>query len=249
MVRSLLVRGMLVGLAAAGLALIAAWLFGEAPVGQAIAFEQHRAVLAGRPPEPVAFSRLVQKTIGLATGIGVFGIAVGGLFALAFSFAYGRIGQFGARATSGLLALGGFIAVELAPFLKYPANPPSVGRADTIGERTALYFGLIAISILSGVIAITFGRRAARKVGNWNATLLGAGVFVLLIALAYLIMPTVQEVPRAFPAVVLWRFRVASLGVQAVLWTALGLLFGIVSERILPRAGNLSSQGRPVSVR
>src|SRR5256885_7716455 len=85
MVRSLLVRGMLVGLAAALLALLVAWIFGESQVGRAIAFEEHRAALAGEPPEPELVSRSVQKTLGLATGIGVFGVALGGLFALAYA--------------------------------------------------------------------------------------------------------------------------------------------------------------------
>ena len=31
-----------------------------------------------------------------------------------------------------------FVVVYLVPFLKYPANPPSVGDPDTIGKRTAL---------------------------------------------------------------------------------------------------------------
>ena len=33
-----------------------------------------------------------------------------------------------------------FLSVILVPFLKYPANPPSVGKPDTIAVRTALYF-------------------------------------------------------------------------------------------------------------
>src|SRR5690349_11441473 len=99
-VRSLLVRGMLVGLAAAALALCVAWAFGEAQVGHAIAFEEHQAALAGEAPEPELVSRSVQSTLGLMTGVILFGVAVGGLFALAFAFAYGRIGRFGARTTS-----------------------------------------------------------------------------------------------------------------------------------------------------
>ncbi|MGO9135375.1 MAG: hypothetical protein ACLP8A_15190 [Methylovirgula sp.] len=29
----------------------------------------------------------------------------------------------------------------------------------------------------------------------------------------------------------LWRFRLAALGLQLVLWTAIGLLFGVLTER------------------
>ena len=38
-------------------------------------------------------------------------------------------------------------------------------------------------------------------------------------------------VPAAFPATALWRFRLASVGVQAVLWATLGIGFGALTER------------------
>ena len=37
--------------------------------------------------------------------------------------------------------------------------------------------------------------------------------------------------PEAFPAVVLWQFRLASLGAQMILWAILGLGFGAWTER------------------
>ncbi len=43
----------------------------------------------------------------------------------------------------------------------------------------------------------------------------------------------VDEVAGGFPATLLWRFRLASLGTQAVLWTTMGLLFGALTERSL----------------
>jgi hypothetical protein len=36
-----------------------------------------------------------------------------------------------------------------------------------------------------------------------------------------------------FSAVVLWDFRIVSLGLHAVLWTTIGLLFGFFAERAL----------------
>jgi hypothetical protein len=38
-------------------------------------------------------------------------------------------------------------------------------------------------------------------------------------------------VPAEFPAVVLWKFRIASLGAQAIMWTTLGVVFGASAER------------------
>ena len=91
-------------------------------------------------------NREVQAGLGLFTGIAVYSAAFGGLFALAFALAYGRMGEF-SRATAALLAGAGFVAVYVVPILKYPPNPPSVGDADTIGMRTALYFSMIALSL------------------------------------------------------------------------------------------------------
>jgi predicted cobalt transporter CbtA len=48
-----------------------------------------------------------------------------------------------------------------------------------------------------------------------------------------LALPAVNEVPEQFPAVVLWQFRIASLGAQAIMWATLGLVFGALTERAL----------------
>ncbi|MGW0589645.1 CbtA family protein [Streptosporangium sp. NPDC002607] len=112
--RALLLRGMLVGLVSAALALVFAWIFGEPQVSLAIAFEGHHAHEAAAA-EPETVSRIVQQTSGLAVAIGLFGVAIGGLFAVAFALAYGRIGGFGVRATSVLVAGGGFVTPRPLP--------------------------------------------------------------------------------------------------------------------------------------
>src|SRR4029077_16499061 len=105
MVRSLLIRGMLVGLAAGILAFGFAKVFGEPSVDLAIAFEAKMYAAMNMPDDPELVSRGVQSTVGLLTGVLVYGTAFGGLFALVFAFAYGRMGSLGPRATSALLAL------------------------------------------------------------------------------------------------------------------------------------------------
>jgi len=51
------------------------------------------------------------------------------------------------------------------------------------------------------------------------------------VAIAGLLLPAVNEVPAQFPAVVLWKFRVASIGAQFIMWATLGLLFGALTQR------------------
>ena len=91
MVRTLLVRGMLIGILAGVLASGFAWLLGEPPLERAIAFEGHMHQPAGEPSQPEVVSRDVQSTIGLLTGIVVYGCAFGGIFALIFAYAHGRL--------------------------------------------------------------------------------------------------------------------------------------------------------------
>ena len=229
-VRDLLVRGMLAGVLAGVLALGFAEMVGEPQVSRAIAVETR---LAGHSPDPAPVNRTVQKTAGLATAVLVLGTTLGGLFALAFAFAYGRVGRQGPRMTAVLVAAAGFCSIFLVPFLKYPANPPSVGNPDTIGYRTQLYFGMILISVAAVTGAIVLGRRLTDRHGAWNATLLAGAILVVFIAAVFVAMPGVNEVPAQFPAIVLWRFRMASLGTQLILWTAIGLVFGALTERSL----------------
>ncbi|MEV5986535.1 CbtA family protein [Streptomyces sp. NPDC052051] len=239
-VRSLLVRGMLAGLAAGVLALVVAYLLGEPYVDQAIGFEEAHAHAHEHEMEVV--SRSVQSTAGLATGVLVYGVAFGGIAALAYCFALGRVGRLTPRATALLLSGCALLAVYVVPFLKYPANPPSVGEADTIGKRTTLYFLMMLLSVLLALAATMAGKRLAPGLGTWWATVVAVTGFVVAIGLAYAFLPAVNEVPQHFPAALLWRFRLSALAIQAVLWTGFGLLFGELAERLLnPRAAAVRS--------
>jgi hypothetical protein len=224
---------MLAGLAAGLLAFVVAYVVGEPQVQHAIDFEQHLARLSNAPAEAPLVSRGTQRTIGLLTGTTVMGIALGGAFALVFAYAYGRVGALGARATAAALALAAFLTITLVPFTKYPANPPTVGSPDTIDRRTALFVAMITISILTTIAAARIRRQLAPRLGAWNATIAAAAGFVVLIVVSELILPPVHETPNGFPADVLWHFRVASLAIDATLWTAIGLGFGAAAERLL----------------
>jgi predicted cobalt transporter CbtA len=259
MASTLLVRGMLVGILAGLLAFGFATVFGEPQVDRAIIFEtqmdqakaQETAKTAhesahgmkmskAEAAEPELVSRGVQSTIGLLTAVVVYGAAFGGLFALAFAFIYGRVGTVGPRATSALLALAGLVAIYVVPNLKYPANPPAVGEPETIGYRTAMFFVMIAISIAAMILAVTIRQNLVARYGGWNASLIAMAAFVILIVIAQLFLPNINEVPTHFPAAVLWEFRIASLGMQVVMWTTIGLVFGALTEGDVVNRRNVS---------
>ncbi len=202
---SLLLRGMIVGFVAALLSFGLLKTMGEPAVDRAIAFEtamdeakakaEHDAAVArgeNPPPivqEPELVSRPVQGGIGLFTGVTVYNVAFGGLFALTFAICYGRMGDFSPRVTAALIALSGFVALYAVPILKYPANPPSIGNPDTIGMRTAIYFGMMLLSLAAMIAAWNVRNRLVAQHGAWNATLIGAAVYVVAVVLFAFAMP------------------------------------------------------------
>ena len=221
--------GALAGMLAAGFA----WLFSEPQIDLAIAFEQRMRELAGEAAEPELVSRSIQSTLGLLTGLLVYGAALGGIFALAFAYVHGRVGRLSPRATAALLAAAGFTALILVPQIKYPANPPAIGNPETIGARTALYFTMIALSVIAAIAAVSTAHQLARRLGSWNSAIAASAAYLVVLAACMLILPSIDEAPSDFPATTLWNFRLAALGTQAVLWTVLGLAFGYLAERLL----------------
>ncbi|WP_113701304.1 CbtA family protein [Nonomuraea lactucae] len=246
MVRTLLVRGLLLGLLAGLIAGGFAFAFGEPRVDRAIALEEAAAKAAeaaqaghGAPEahpaeeghdhgDGAVVSRPVQKA-GLFLATGLYGLAVGGIFALAYAGLRGRVGP---RSDGGLaLAAAGvaFVAVILVPFLKYPANPPAVGDPETINSRTLLYVVMILVGLAATAIAVATARQVTG--GPWPRWSAAVAAFLVPVVAAWLLLPAVDEVPAGFPATLLWEFRLASLGTQLVFWAAFGALFGWVADR------------------
>jgi hypothetical protein len=238
MLRTLLICGLVAGALAAVLATGFATVAGEPAVDGAIAFEDQQARAAHEAPAGEVVSRTVQKTVGLFTAAAAYCVALGGLFALVFAVVYGRVAAAPPGRTARWLAAAAFVVVFLVPFLKYPANPPSVGDAETIGRRTELYLVMVAVSLLSALAAVNlrawlFARPSLRA----YATLGGLTTYAVVVTVAALALPGIHEVPADFPATTLWRFREASIGLQVVLWSTVGLVFGHLAQRAMTRAG------------
>ncbi|PZG13893.1 CbtA family protein [Nonomuraea aridisoli] len=239
MVRTLLVRGLLVGLLAGFVAGGFAFVFGEPHLDAAIALEEGAAPAAAHAHDhdhdhgdEAALGRPVQKA-GLFLATGLYGVAVGGVFALVFAGLRGRVGP---RSDGGLaLAAAGtaFGAVILVPFLKYPANPPAVGDPATINQRTLLYVVMILVGLAATAAAVATARRVTT--GPWARGTWAAGVFLVPVVAAWWLLPGFDEVPEGFPATLLWEFRLSSLGTQLVFWAAFGVLFGRLSDRAARR--------------
>jgi hypothetical protein len=219
-------RGMAAGLLVGLLAGLFAFVVGEPVLDKAIALEE---ASEGAHHEEI-FSRSTQK-VGLFFATGLFGVTVGGVFGIVYAFFRDRLTAGSDLGRSISLSGALFVGAFLIPFLKYPANPPSVGDPSTIRERTVAYFALVALSLLTMLAAWLFARDL--KARGFDAPrrrlLVGVGM-VLVVAVLFLSLPAGPSA-EGFPSGVLWAFRFSSLGTQVVFWAGLGLLFGWLCER------------------
>jgi Probable cobalt transporter subunit (CbtA) len=280
MEKKLIGRGIIAGAFAGLLAFVFARIFAEPVINAAIAYENGRdaaqAVLdkaAGLPAAsdgPDIFSRTVQANIGIGVGMILFGAAMGALFAVVYAVCLGRVGNLRPRVLAMLVAGAGFLGVYLVPFLKYPANPPSIGHAETIRTRGALYLVMVLASIVFLVLAVLLGQRLQQRFGNWNASLIAGAGFVVAIGIVMAVLPQLghlafnkaqyglhaTETPLplrdakgtivfpGFPADTLVTFRLYSVAAQLLLWSVLGLVFGPMAERVLAPAAFAAAKER-----
>jgi len=254
--RNFLVRGLLAGLIAGLLAFAVAFTVGEPQVDAAIKIEEaaaaHEAAHADNPPadghthehesdDGTVVSRDTQSTWGLATGTLAVGITLGGVAGLVSAFAVGRIGRLRPSHSTALVAVIGFVAIGLVPFLKYPATPPAVGNEDTIGSRTLEYFSMLGISVLAAVGAVLLARRLLDSLGAYRTILVAAGAYLVVVILAGVLLPTVNEIGD-FPGDTLWSFRVASLLTIATMWAGIGVVLTGLVGRLYEREASAAAR-------
>ncbi|MCX5064433.1 CbtA family protein [Micromonospora lupini] len=232
---TVLLRGLLAGLVAGLLAGTFAYVVGEPHVEAAIAIEEaasHAEPATGghQHDEEALVSRNGQRG-GLFLATALFGTAMGGLLATAYVLLNRRRRTVDDGRSGLLLAGGALLGAVIVPFLKYPPNPPAVGDPATINQRTVTYLLLVVL----GLVAVWSGALGYRSVGAqapvWQRAAAAVGGFLLVTGVAYVVLPSFQEVPGDFPATLLWSFRLASLGTQVVLWTGIGLLFAALMHR------------------
>jgi predicted cobalt transporter CbtA len=244
---SALVVGIFAGLVSAGFLSIT----GEPSIEDAIAIEEANAAKAAEHTgatgheEAPEVSRSVQRGAGLFGAYALAGAAFGALFGATFIGLRRRVPDFLSRALVTGAALGG--AITVSPWLKYPPNPPAVGDPATLSERQTLYFTVI---ILTLIVLFAVSRLSARlRTAGWSdgpRLLLVAGAIVALMAVVYALMPPAPD-EIAVPATLLWRFRLASLGGNLLLWGVLALGFGAAATVAEERAGAPTS--RPPAAR
>lgn len=172
-------RGLVAGAAGGGVAALCLLILGERPIRDAIAIEQVREGVHAEE-----FTRQVQVAGGMVALL-LAGLLIGLVFSVVFVSVrhHSRLRGDFPRA----LALGavGFATIVLAPFLKYPANPPSVGDPNTITPRTFAYLSMLTISVMASLGAWGWSRRLrARGWSDPGRVAVVAGGYLAVIALA-----------------------------------------------------------------
>ncbi|HKI38977.1 MAG TPA: CbtA family protein [Mycobacterium sp.] len=195
-------RGALAGLIAGVLGLVFARIWAEPVIAKSIDYESGRtAVLAalntaaGRPvaPEgPEIFSRTMQSTVGLTTGIIVFSVAMGALVAVAYLVLHGRFAV-RPQTLAWLICGFGFLGVFLLPFVKYPANPPAIGHTFTIVTRGQLYLTMVAASLILLGLAVFVARQMSARFGLYKSVLIAAVGFLILYGVLLAVLPSLGE--------------------------------------------------------
>jgi hypothetical protein len=197
---------------------------GELPIKQAIAIEKSHTDPNAHEDELV--SRSAQSGPGRFAAYAVGGAAYGLLFGVAFVGMVGQPNPFRRALVAGAVLAG---TLTLVPFLKYPPNPPSVGRPDTLHQRQLLYTSLLLLTLVVLLFAARLSSRlrAAGWLEDRRVAVVVVAVVGPVLALLAVFPPAPDPVPA--PATLVWHFRLASLGGNLLLWAVLAFSYGLTA--------------------
>lgn len=172
--------------------------------------------------------RIWQKQGEIFAG-GVLGLSMGALFGLVF--AYSRHALPSQNHIKKALVLAGIMwfTIFFIPFLKYPANPPTVGDPGTIVLRTSLYVAFVA---LSGLGALGFSR-IYKKIKNPVRKIAVPVVYAIYISIIFIIMPENPDELIA-PTDLIYGFRIASASTVTMFWILDAVILGILWQKFQP---------------
>ena len=198
----------------------------EPYLDHAIGLENERLFASGEAEDTLEFwaeyesYRIWQKSGQVLAGV-ILGVAMGSLFGIVFALSRNSLP--GKNIVTKAVFLSGLMwfTLYLIPFLKYPANPPTVGEADTVVLRMILYVSFI---IISGIGVIVFYKLLTKL--NKNKKYFALIGYAGLMVIAFIIMPdNPDEITAPMNLVNEFRF-VSVLGVSSF-WGSVGIILGL----------------------
>lgn len=205
----------------------------EPYLDQAIGIENQNLFASGEEKDTPEFLveyegyRVWQKSGQILAGT-ILGTSIGALFGIVFALSRNSLpGNNDIKKTVVLAGIMWF-TLFVIPFLKYPANPPTVGDPETVVLRSILYLSFIAIS---GFGAVAFYKLSKKFPNNRKyLALITYGVFISIVFFA---MPENQDEITATMYLVN-EFRIMSfLGVTSF-WISVGVILGFFWNRLSP---------------
>ena len=198
----------------------------EPYLDQAIGIENQSLFASGEEENTAQFwaehesYRIWQKSGQVLAGM-ILGIAMGSLFGIVYVLSRNSLP--GKNDVSKSLILAGimWIVIYLIPFLKYPANPPTVGDGETVALRAILYISFI---LISGFGAFIF-YKLSKKFQN-NKKYLGLFGYVIFIVITFFVMPENPDQITA-PMNLVNEFRLMSILGVSSFWGSIGIILGV----------------------
>lgn len=158
----------------------------------------------------------------------ILGTSIGALFGIVFAYARNILpGKHHVKKALVLSAIMWF-TIYIIPFLKYPANPPTVGDTETVVLRAVLYLSFIAIS---GFGALGF-YQLYKKLQNGKRILAVIG-YAAFISAMFVAMPNNPDKITA-PEELVNGFRMMSIIAVSIFWISLGIILGVFWEKFQP---------------
>lgn len=158
----------------------------------------------------------------------ILGTSMGALFGIVFAYARNILpGNHHIKKALVLSAIMWF-TIYIIPFLKYPANPPTVGDTETIFLRSVLYLSFIAIS---GFGALGF-YQLFKKLQNRKKIFAFIG-YAAFISAVFVVMPENPDKVTASEDLVNG-FRIMSIAAVSIFWVSVGIILGIFWEKYQP---------------
>jgi predicted cobalt transporter CbtA len=205
----------------------------EPYLDKAIGIEVQNAISEGEEVNPVEHVnyRFWQKGGEVAAGT-VLGMAFGSLLGIVFVFGR-RIIPSGSNIKKALvLAAIIWLVIILVPAIKYPANPPTVGDPDTINYREYLFISFILISGFTALglsVLYTKIKKSKASVKFLTVSIIYA---VVMVGAFLFVPPNPDEITASMDLVN--GFRITSMFTMTVFWIILGILFGVLWEKLKP---------------
>ena len=198
----------------------------EPYLDQAIGLENESLFASGEAEDTLEFwaeyesYRIWQKSGQVLAGV-ILGLALGSLFGIVYALSRNSLPGKNDVTKSVILAGVMWLTIYIIPFLKYPANPPTVGDGETVMLRAILYVSFIA---LSGIGVVIF-YKLSQKLQN-NKKYFGLFGYVIFITILFFVMPENPDEITA-PMNLVNEFRLMSvLGVSSF-WLSVGLILGL----------------------